>query len=172
MTLDTAIKFTAKLEGQGLDQLKRNLQGLAQQSTVSKRSLDQLYTATKVLGSASNNTVAGLQRTVTALKALRDNAEFGSRKFKLLTSDIEAAERRLKRFQSAAAPAGGLSRGGALLAGFAGGVAGYATGMATNAAMDAVKGVVQAGLNAETAQVRLKALTDQFGEYNAAQASA
>jgi len=172
MTLDTAIKFTAKLEGTGLDQLKRNLQGLSQQSNVSKRSLDQLYTATKVLGSASNNTVAGLQRTVAALKALRDNAEFGSRKFKLLTNDIEAAERRLRRFQGAAAPAGGLSRGGALLAGFAGGVAGSLTTMATSGAMDAARGVVQAGLNAETAQVRLKALTDQFGEYNAAQAAA
>jgi tape measure domain-containing protein len=172
MTLDTAIKFTAKLEGTGLDQLKRNLQGLSQQSNVSKRSLDQLYTATKVLGSASNNTVAGLQRTVGALKALRDQAEFGSRKFKLLTSDIEAAEARLRRFQGAASASGGLSRGGALLAGFAGGVAGSLTTMATSGAMDAARGVVQAGLAAETAQVRLKALTEQFGEYNAAQAAA
>jgi tape measure domain-containing protein len=171
MTLDTAIKFTAKLEGQGLDQLKRGLQGLAQQSNVSKRSLDQLYTATKALGSASNNTVAGLQRTVGALKALRDNAEFGSRKFKLLTNDIEAAERRLQRFQSTASKSGGLSRGSALLAGFAGGVAGGATAMAANAAMDVARGTVEAGLAAETAQVRLKALTDQFGEYNAAQAA-
>jgi hypothetical protein len=171
MTLDTAIKFTAKLEGTGLDQLKRNLQGLSQQSNVSKRSLDQLYTATKALGGASNNTVAGLQRTVGALKALRDNAEFGSRKFKLLTNDIEAAERRLQRFQSTASKSGGLSRGSALLAGFAGGVAGGATAMAANAAMDVARGTVEAGLAAETAQVRLKALTDQFGEYNAAQAA-
>ena len=172
MTLDTAIKFTAKLEGQGLDQLKRGLQGLSQQSNVSKRSLDQLYTATKALGSASNNTIAGLQRTVGALKALRDNAEFGSRKFKLLTNDIEAAERRLQRFQGVASATGGLSRGGALLAGFAGGVAGSLTTMAADKAMDAVRGIAEAGLNAETAQVRLKALTNQFGEYNAAQAAA
>ena len=74
MTLDTAIKFTAKLEGQGLDQLKRNLQGLSQQSNVSKRSLDQLYTATKALGGASNNTIAGLQKTASALRVLRDQA--------------------------------------------------------------------------------------------------
>lgn len=171
MTLDTAIKFTAKLEGQGLDQLKRNLQGLVQQSNVSKRSLDQLYTATQKLGSSSNNTIAGLQRTVGALRALRDQAEFGSRSFKMLTRDIEAGEARLRKFQTAAAANGGLTRGGALLAGFAGGVAGSLTTMATSGAMDAVRGTVQVGLQAESARVRLKALTDQFGEYNAAQAA-
>ena len=47
MNLDTAIKFTAKLEGTGLDQLKRGLQGLAQQGNVSKRTLDQLYNNVK-----------------------------------------------------------------------------------------------------------------------------
>lgn len=171
MTLDTAIKFTAKLEGTGLDQLKRNLQGLSQQSNVSKRSLDQLYTATQKLGASSNNTIAGLQKTVGALRALRDQAEFGSRSFKMLTRDIEAGEARLRKFQGAAAANGGLSRGGALLAGFAGGVAGSLTTMATSGAMDAVRGTVQAGLAAESARVRLKALTEQFGEYNAAQAA-
>jgi tape measure domain-containing protein len=172
MTLDTAIKFTAKLEGTGLDQLKRNLQGLSQQSNVSKRSLDQLYTATKVLGSASNNTVAGLQRTVGSLKALRDQAEFGSRKFKLLTRDIEAAEARLRRFQGAAGSAGGISRGQALLAGVAGGVAAQVAGAAAGAASAGVRGIAQVGLDAESARVRLRALANEFGEYNQAQASA
>jgi tape measure domain-containing protein len=172
MNLDTAIKFTAKLEGTGLDQLKRGLQGLAQQGNVSKRTLDQLYTATKVLGSASKNTVAGLERTVGALKSLRDNAEFGSRKFKLLSNDIQAAEVRLRKFQGAASASGGLSRGSTLMAGFAGGVAGSLTTMAASGAMNAAGGIVQAGLSAETAQVRLKALTQEFGEYNAAQESA
>ena len=167
MTLDTAIKFTAKLEGTGLDQLKRNLQGLSQQSNVSKRSLDQLYTATKALGSASNNTVAGLQRTVGALKALRDNAEFGSRKFKLLTNDIEAAERRLQRFQSTASSSGGLSRGGALLAGAAGGVAGALAVQGADLARRGVQGIGQVGLDAESSRVRLRALANEFGEYNA-----
>jgi len=171
MTLDTAIKFTAKLEGTGLDQLKRNLQGLSQQSNVSKRSLDQLYTATQKLGASSINTVAGLQKTVGAFKALRDNAEFGSRSFRILTRDIEAAEARLRKYQGAASATGGLSRGGALMAGFAGGVAGSLTTMAAGGAMDAVRGTVQAGLAAESARVRLRALTNEFGEYNAAQAA-
>ena len=172
MTLDTAIKFTAKLEGQGLDQLKRNLQGLSQQSTVSKRSLDQLYTATQKLGAASGNTIAGLQKTVGSLKALRDNAEFGSRSFKLLTRDIEAAEARLRKFQGAAGGSGGVSRGGAFLAGIAGGVAGSIATMAAGAGSNAVRGVAQVGLDAESARVKLRALANEFGEYNQAQAAA
>ncbi len=172
MTLDTAIKFTAKLEGSGLDQLKRNLQGLSQQSNVSKRSLDQLYPATQKLGAASGNTIAGLQRTVGSLKALRDQAEFGSRSFKLLTRDIEAAEARLRRFQGAAGSAGGISRGQALLAGVAGGIAAQVAGAAAGAAGAGVRGVAQVGLDAESARVRLRALSNEFGEYNQAQAAA
>ena len=165
MTLDTAIKFTAKLEGQGLDQLKRGLQGLAQQSSVSKRSLDQLYTATKALGAASNNTIAGLQKQATALKVLRDQAEFGSRKFRLLSNDIAAVEARLQKFQGTAAKGAGIGRGEALLAGVAGGIAAQATQYAVQGA----GAVIKVGLDAETARTRLKALTDEFGEYNQAQ---
>ncbi len=172
MTLDTAIKFTAKLEGSGLDQLKRNLQGLSQQSNVSKRSLDQLYTATQKLGAASGNTIAGLQRTVGSLKALRDQAEFGSRSFKLLTRDIESAEARLRRFQGAAGSAGGISRGQALLAGVAGGIAAQVAGAAAGAGAAGIRGITQVGLDAESARVRLRALANEFGEYNQAQAAA
>ena len=168
MTLDTAIKFTAKLEGQGLDQLKRNLQGLAQQGNVSKRSLDQLYTATKALGSASNNTIAGLQKQAAALRVLREQAEFGSRKFKLLSNDIEAVEARLRKFQGTAAKGAGIGRGEALLAGVAGGIAAKATDYAVQGA----GAVVRVGLDAESSRVRLKALTDEFGDYNQAQQAA
>lgn len=171
MSLDTAIKFTAKLEGQGLDQLKRSLQGLTQQSNVSKRSLDNLYTATKALGSSSGNTIAGLQKTAVALRALRDQAEFGSRKFKLLTKDLESVEQRLKKFQNTAEKGGGLSRGGAALAGFAGGIAGSIAASALGSAQQAVTGVASVGLAAETAQARIRALSNEFGEYNQVQAS-
>jgi tape measure domain-containing protein len=171
MSLDTAIKFTAKLEGQGLDQLKRSLQGLTQQSNVSKRSLDNLYTATKALGSSSGNTIAGLQKTAVALRALRDQAEFGSRKFKLLSKDLESVEQRLKKFQNTAQKGGGLSRGGAALAGFAGGIAGSIAASALGSAQQAVTGVASVGLAAETAQARIRALSNEFGEYNQVQAS-
>jgi tape measure domain-containing protein len=171
-TLDTAIRINAKLDGSGLDQLKRGLQTLSQQSTVSKRTLDQLYTATKLLGAASGNTISSLKLQAQALGTLRDQAEFGSRKFRLLTKDIEAVESRLKRFQTTAEKSTGLSRGGALLAGAAGGVAGALAVQAADSARQGLQGIASVGINAETAQVRLKALADQFGEYNEAQASA
>ena len=153
MNLDTAIKFTAKLEGTGLDQLKRGLQGLAQQGNVSKRTLDELYTATKVLGSASKNTVAGLQLTVSALKSLRDNAEFGSRKFRLLSNDIQAAEAQLRKFQGAASAAGGTIKDNLI-----GGLATVGLGRIT-------AGIVQqaAGLDAE---VRKAAAIEGGGNYD------
>lgn len=170
--LDTAIRFSAKLDGSGLDQLKRGLQTLSQQSTVSKRTLDQLYTATKSLGTASGNTISSLKLQAQALGTLRDQAEFGSRKFRMLTRDIEAVESRLKRFQTTAERGTGLSRGGALLAGAAGGVAGALAAGAADSARQGLQGIASVGINAETAQVRLKALADQFGEFNEAQASA
>lgn len=169
---DTAIRFSAKLDGSGLDQLKRGLQTLSQQSTVSKRTLDQLYTATKSLGAASGNTISSLKLQAQALGTLRDQAEFGSRKFRMLTKDIETVESRLKRFQTTAEKGTGLSRGGALLAGAAGGVAGALAVGAADSARQGLQGIASVGINAETAQVRLKALADQFGEYNEAQASA
>lgn len=172
MTYDTAIKFTTKLDGTGLDQLKRQLQALSQQSQVSNRSLDQLYTATRALGSASGNTIASLRQQAAALSALRDQAEFGSRKFKMLTRDIEDVEARLKRFQTTATSSTGISRGQAMLAGFAGGIGAQVASYGAQLGMQAIGGIAQAGLDAETAQVRLKALTRTFGEYNEAQAAA
>jgi len=163
MTLDTAIKFTAKLEGTGLDQLKRNLQGLSQQSNVSKRSLDQLYTATQKLGQASGNTVGGLQKYAASLRALRDQAEFGSRSFKLLSRDLETVEGKLRRFQGAASGQGGLSGGLGGLGGVLAGVTTYfsaqkATELAgTAASFGALQGQLlelnkAAGLTNQTAQ--------------------
>lgn len=172
LNLPAAIKVTAEVQGsQSLNALARQLQQLSASSQLSGRSLDRLYTETRKLGGAAGNTISSLRSQATALKALRDEAEFGSRKFRLLTRDIEAVEARLKKYQQTASQTGGLSKGNALLAGFAGGVAGYASGMIAGKATEAVQGIAQAGLNAESAQVRLKALTTQFGEYNQAQVS-
>lgn len=170
LNLPAAITVTANVQGsQSLNTLARQLQQLSTSSQLSGRSLDRLYTETRKLGSAAGNTISSLKSQAAALKALRDEAEFGSRKFRLLTKDIEAVEARLKKYQQTASQTGGLSKGNALLAGFAGGVAGYASGMIAGKATEAIGGIAEAGLNAETAQVRLKALTQQFGEYNQAQ---
>lgn len=172
LTLDPKIRVTAQVQGsQSLSTLARQLQQLSASSQISGRSLDRLYTETKKLGGAAGNTISSLRSQVTALKSLRDEADFGSRKFRILTKDIEAAEARLNRFQSTASKQGGLSKGGAFLAGVAGGIAGAVTSMATQAVGGAVGGVAQAGMDAEAAQVRLRSLTQAFGEYNQAQAT-
>lgn len=172
LTLPASVKVTAEVQGsQTLNNLARQLQQLSTSSQLSGRSLDKLYTETRKLGAAAGNTISGLRGQAGALRALRDEAEFGSRKFRMLTRDIEQVEARLRSYQQTASQSGGLSRGQAMVAGVAGGIAGAATAMAAQQAANAVRGIADAGLNAETAQVRLKALTTQFGEYNQAQAS-
>lgn len=162
MTLDTAIKFTAKLEGQGLDQLKRGLQGLAQQSNRTTKDLDQLYAANKKLSAASGQSLNSLQRQITVMTGLRNEAALGSRQFKFYTSELEKLQRQQTKAAGAGSGRGGV---GGLLA-MGGGLAGLAAG--AGGAL-AVKYVADVGMQAENAQVRLKALTGEFGEYNQAQ---
>lgn len=170
LNFPAAITVTANVQGnQSLNTLARQLQQLSISSQLSGRSLDRLYTETRKLGSAAGNTISSLKAQAAGLRALQEQAEFGSRKFKLLTRDIEAVEARLKKYQQTASQTGGLSKGGALLAGFAGGIAGSMATMVASKATEAVGGIAEAGLSAESAQVRLKALTQQFGEYNQAQ---
>jgi tape measure domain-containing protein len=164
MTLDTAIKFTAKLEGQGLDQLKRGLQGMAQQANRSSKDLDRLYAANKKLAQAAGGSLNSLQRQITVMTNLRNEAQIGSRQFKFYTAELEKLQRQQAKLNGATRGGGGgglLAMGGSL-----GGLAAAAGGAL------AVKFVADVGLQAESAQVRLKALTDEFGEYNEAQAAA
>jgi tape measure domain-containing protein len=164
MTLDTAIKFTAKLEGQGLDQLKRGLQGMAQQANRSSKDLDRLYAANKRLAQAAGGSLNSLQRQITVMTNLRNEAQIGSRQFKFYTSELEKLQRQQAKLTGTTKGGGGgglLAMGGSL-----GGLAAAAGGAL------AVKFVADVGLEAESAQVRLKALADEFGEYNEAQAAA
>jgi tape measure domain-containing protein len=162
MTLDTAIKFTAKLEGQGLDQLKRGLQGMAQQANRSSKDLDRLYAANKKLAQAAGGSLNSLQRQITVMTNLRNEAQIGSRQFKFYTSELEKLQKQQAKLTGTTKGGGGLlAMGGSL-----GGLAAAAGGAL------AVKFIADVGLEAESAQVRLKALADEFGEYNQAQAAA
>jgi tape measure domain-containing protein len=166
MTLDTAIKFTAKLEGTGLDQLKRGLQGLAQQSNRTSKDLDQLYAANKKLSAASGLSVNSLQRQITVMTNLRNEAQIGSRQFRFYTAELEKLQRQQTRLNGAGSGQGGLL---ASIGGLRGGLAGAAALAGTLGATQVVGGIAKAGMEAETARVRLKALTDTYGEYNQAQ---
>jgi tape measure domain-containing protein len=163
MSLDTAIKFTAKLEGSGLDQLKRSLQGLAQQSKVTKVALGQANIDIERMARAAGNTTAGLRNHIAALKSLRDNVDINSQAYRRLGKQIDELEAKQRKLSGAGSGRGGLFGmiGGSGLAGLAAAAGG---GLA-------VKYIADAGLAAESAQVRLRALSDQFGEYNQVQAA-
>jgi tape measure domain-containing protein len=164
MTLDTAIKFTAKLEGTGLDQLKRGLQGMAQQANRTSKDLDQLYAANKKLSTAAGTSISSLQRQVTVMTSLRNEAEIGSRQFKLYSAELEKLKRQQAQLAGAASGSGGVS---GLMA--VGGSFKALGGLALGAGiLQLGRGIASAGMEAETAQVRLKALTSQYGEYNRA----
>lgn len=162
MTLDTAIKFTAKLEGQGLDQLKRGLQGMAQQANRSSKDLDQLYNANKKLAQAAGGSLNALQRQITVMTGLRNEAQIGSRQFKFYTAELEKLQRQQSKLTGATKGGGGIMAFGGSLGGLAAAAGGAL----------AVKYIADVGLEAESAQVRLKALADEFGEYNQAQEAA
>jgi tape measure domain-containing protein len=166
MTLDTAIKFTAKLEGQGLDQLKRGLQGMAQQANRSSKDLDRLYAANKKLAQAAGGSLNSLQRQITVMTNLRNEAQIGSRQFKFYTAELEKLQKQQARLDGAGAAQGGLL---GALGGLRGGLAGAAALAGTLGVTQIVSGIATASMDAETARVRLQALTDTYGEYNQAQ---
>ena len=158
LQLPTAITFETKLQGTGLDQLKRQLQGLSQQSNTTSKTLDLLYNDTKKLASAAGNSITSLNRQITAMKNLRDEAQIGSRQFRFYTTELQKLEQQQAKLTGAASGRGGIF--GLMPAGLGGLAAAAGGGLA-------VKYVIDVGLAAENAQVRLKALADQFGEYNA-----
>jgi tape measure domain-containing protein len=166
MTLDTAIKFTTKLEGQGLDQLKRSLQGLAQEAKRTPKDLDRLYAANKKLAQAAGQSINSLNRQVTVLTNLRNEAALGSRQFKFYTAELEKLQRQQARIDSAGAPQGGFL---GALGGIKGGLAGVAALVGTAGLSQIAGGIATASMEAENATVRLKALTSTYGEYNQAQ---
>lgn len=198
MNLDTAIRLTAQVQG------ANNIRGLAQQfqqlsgaSQVSGRQLDRLYTETKKLSAAAGGSINSLRQQRTALLTIRDALEPTSRRFQMLTRDVEALDQHLKRLngtqretantqrgigrQVVGSALGTLATGGGLqgaagaLAGglaFSGGVGGALAGAGITAVAAGGALAARVGVQAERAEVRLRALTDQFGEFNQAQLAA
>jgi tape measure domain-containing protein len=169
MSMETAIQISAEVKGGGnIDRVKRSLQELGQAAQVTKRDKTALRTATLQLARANDGTIAGIRTSVAALRGLQEQARIGGREFQKYGAEIQRLEGRLRSLDSTAKSGNGLSARNALLAGAAGGIAGAISAQAGMVAA----GAFQVGLNAESAQVRLKALTGEFGEYNEAQAAA
>ena len=167
----TRLKILAQVEGvQGFDSLKRSLQGLAQQGQGTQRDLFRLAAVYKELKSGGDSTISGMRQQVAVLTQLRESVSTTGSLYKRWGAELDQVQGKLRALAQAergaaqARPAAG--GGGIGLMGLAGQ---YAPQLAVGAA---VAGIATAGVSAESAQVRLKALTDQFGEYNEAQAAA
>jgi tape measure domain-containing protein len=157
--------------------------------------LAELFLTIDRVTSSSNGSINSLQRQRSAWEALRNAVNPAAPAYAKATREVEALDKRLQAltatqqkqerqgigrevFGSAigSLAAGGGFQGavGALAGGlaFSGGPAGIAAGAGISAALGVGALASRVGVDAEMAQVRLKALTDQFGEYNQAQAAA
>lgn len=151
-----------------------------------------IYADLERLTKASNGSIGSLQRQRTAWEALRVAVNPAAPAYKTATDrikELDAALKRLNGTQEQAArrgmgrealggAMGALATGGGLQSAvgaaagtlaFSGGPGGLIAAAGLTAAVGLGGLAVSTGLEAESAQVRLKALTDQFGEYNAAQ---
>lgn len=167
----TRLKILAQVEGvQGFDSLKRSLQGLAQQGQGTQRDLFRLAAAYKQIKSDGDGTISGMRQQVAVLTQLRESVSTTGILYKRWGVELDQVQGKLRALAQAER---GATRGAAPAMGGGMGLAGLAGQFAPQLAVGAaVAGVAAAGVSAESAQVRLKALTDQFGEYNEAQAAA
>lgn len=150
----------------GFDNLKQSLQGLAQQSVGTDQDLKKLAGAYRQLKQSGDGTIAGMRAQVQVLTQLRESVKAGTADFRAYSTELRQVQARL----NAASGAPPARAGGAAGAGLIGGLAArVAAPLATVAGAGAI---TAAGFDAEASQVRLKALTDQFGEYNQAQQAA
>ena len=112
LNLDTAIKLTAQVQGaNNIRGVATNLQQLNASAQLTGRQLDRLYTETQRLAGAAGNSINALRQQRQALTTLRDAAEPTSRRFQLLTRDIDQLDARLRRLNGASKEAAGGLRG-------------------------------------------------------------
>jgi len=168
----TRLKILASVEGiQGFDNLKRSLQGLAQQSAATHQDLFKLNAAYEKLRRGSDGSINSMRLQVQALTQLRESVGTGTVMFGRYTAQLDEVRAKLDAVTRAEKNVSNQQqRGGPAGAGLIGGLAArVAAPLATVAGAGAI---TAAGFDAEASQVRLKALTDQFGEYNQAQQAA
>jgi tape measure domain-containing protein len=165
MSLDTAIRLSAEVKGGGnITKVQQSLQDLAKGSKITARDMDALRTVTAQYARASEGSIAGLRNSIVAFRGLQEQARIGGREFRRYGDELARLESRLKSLDQ-------TSNRTALVAGLAGGVAGAIAVQAANVAGQGARGIVSVGLDAESARVRLRALSNEFGEYNKAQAA-
>jgi tape measure domain-containing protein len=169
LNFPAALRINAEVQGsQNLSALARSLQSLSATSKVAERDLDKIYNETRKLSQAAGNSISSINNQIKALQALRNEAVIGSRQFNFYTQQLKGLDAQLAKVN---APTGGGGGGGGFMA-LAGGLKGLAGLALAGGTLQIVRGISDAGMEAESAQVRLKALTDTYGEYNAAMQTA
>ena len=169
MTLNTAITFTTKLDGSGLDQLKRQLQLLSQQSNITKQSLGQANIDINRMAREAGNTTNGLRTHIGALKNLRDNVDINSQAYRRLGNEIKGLEVKLRSLDRAPKPsvgreAIGAAAGSLALGGGAAGALGAGAGVLAStgpAGMAVVAGLAVTGAVGKASFDAAKELDDQ-----------
>lgn len=169
MTLNTAITFTTKLDGSGLDQLKRQLQSLSQQSNITKQSLGQANIDINRMAREAGNTTNGLRTHVAALKNLRDNVDINSQAYRRLGNEIKGLEVKLRSLDRAPKPsvgreAIGAAAGSLALGGGAAGALGAGAGVLAStgpAGMAVAAGLAVTGTVGKASFDAAKELDDQ-----------
>jgi TP901 family phage tail tape measure protein/lambda family phage tail tape measure protein len=100
LNLDTAIRLTAQVQGaNSIRSIATNLQQLNSTAQLSGRQLDKLYTETQRFAAAAGNSINAIRQQRQALTTLRDAADPASRRFQLLTRDVDQLDARLRRLQ-------------------------------------------------------------------------
>ena len=169
MTLDTAIKFTTKLDGSALDQLKRQLQSLSQQGSLTKQNLGQANIEINRMAREAGNTTNGLRTHVAALKNLRDNVDINSNAYKRLGNEIKGLEGKLRSLDSVAKPSAGreaigAAAGSLALGGGVGGALGAGAGVLAStgpAGMAVAAGLAVTGTVGKSSFDAAKGLEDE-----------
>ena len=170
MTLNTAITFTTKLDGSGLDQLKRQLQSLSQQSNITKQSLGQANIDINRMAREAGNTTNGLRTHIGALKSLRDNVDINSQAYRRLGNEIKGLESKLQGLdrvsnkvnvgrQAIGAAGGALASGGGATAALGAGAGVLAS--TSPAGMAVVAGLAVTGAVGKSSFDAAKELDDQ-----------
>lgn len=189
---------TRDVIGTAMSSLPKALEQANAAATKTKGALRDVFIEITKAEQASNGSINSLQRQRAAWQALQNAVNPAAPAYENARRNVERLDNQLQRLtktqQKAAVaqqPRGGIGAAGSALGSlalggglqgalgaaagelmFSGGAAKFAAGagIAAVAAVGALAATV--GIEAENAEVRLKALTDQFGEYTQAQAAA
>ena len=160
-TLSIKLEFKDAGTQQIISKLKSSFKGLEQViSGNTKPSIQKLRNEINTFAAAGNKSISTIESQVTALRALRREADINSREFKQLTADISKYEKQLakaggrRRGGGGAALAATQTAGAVISGGIFGGPEGAIGGLA-GAAMGGVQGAfLGAAIGAQVGMIR------------------